>query len=97
MQYIKVAWNHSHADEPIMLYSECDENGWEVRKVEIYRDGRFGYASSTGESEGTRLDIEPLPSVAEIAKQAEFEPTEITKEEFEKAWFAAQTGPAPAA
>ena len=25
MTYIKVRWIHSHADEPILLYSELDE------------------------------------------------------------------------
>jgi hypothetical protein len=93
MRYIKVAWDHHHANEPIMLYSECDDRGWEIRKVEIFRDGRFGYASGSASAEGTRLGIEPIPTFEEIAKQAEFRPSEITPQEFEEVWSAAQTGP----
>lgn len=93
MQYIKVAWDHNHRNEPITLYSECDDVGWELRKVEIFRDGRFGYASKTESAEGTRLGIEPIPSLEDIAKRSEFRPREITKEEFDKVWSEAQTDP----
>jgi hypothetical protein len=91
MYYIKVAWHHHHTDEPIALYSECDDSGWEIRKIEIFRDGRFGYADKAQSTEGTRLGIEALPPIAAIAQQPEFCPSAITKQEFEEVWAAAQT------
>jgi hypothetical protein len=34
MSYLKVKWNRSFPDEPMLLYSELDRERWEVRKVE---------------------------------------------------------------
>lgn len=86
MNYICVNWKHSCPDEPVWLYSEMDPNRWETRKVEIFPDGKYGYASATGSSGGTRLDEVPIPPLAEIANDPQFEPAEITQEEFEKVW-----------
>ncbi len=44
MKYIKVKWLHSHPDEPVLLYSELDKDRWETRKVEVFADGRIGFA-----------------------------------------------------
>ena len=88
MKYIKVKWSHSIADEPIFLYSELDEGMWEIRKVEVFPDGRVGFASSTEAtpSTNTRLSIEPLPALDEIASDSQFQPVEISKDEFEAVW-----------
>lgn len=86
MQYIKVRWLHDDPDEPVLLYSELDEERWEVRKVEIYRDGRHELACDWLVTGTTRLGEVPVPPLEEIAADPEFEPTEITKEEFEEAW-----------
>ena len=83
MTYIKVKWIHSCTDDPVLLYSELDSERWEKRKVEVFQDGHCGYASAS-ESDGlTRLGEEPIPPVAEIASDSQFEPAEITKQEFE--------------
>jgi hypothetical protein len=86
MRYVKVAWRHGHPDEPILLYSEMDDARWEVRKVEIFRHGFPGYASREGCDRSTRLGAEPIPPLSKIAEDPEFDPIEITKEEFEKVW-----------
>lgn len=85
MKYLRVAWKHNYPDEPVMFYSEIDNERWEVRKVVEHRDGRLTYASET-EKFGTDLGENAVPELAEIAKEAEFEPIEITKEEFEAMW-----------
>lgn len=88
MNYIRVKWNHSFSDEPTVLYSELDAERWEVRKIEVFADGRRGYAGR-GESAGaTKLGEEPIPPLSEIAADPQFEPIEITKEEFEEVWNA---------
>lgn len=86
MKYIRVAWKHQNPDEPTMLYSELDARRWETRKVEVFRNGRIGYASAEGESGGTQLGLVPVPEISEIAKEPEFEPVEITREDFESIW-----------
>jgi hypothetical protein len=86
MQYMYVNWIHSEPDEPQELYSEIDDLGWEIRKIEIFRDGRVGCASLSHSSNSTGLSIEEIPSIEEIAMDAQFSPKEITKADFEKVW-----------
>src|SRR5262245_38184841 len=87
--YIKVEWIHAFVDEPVLLYSEVDAHGWEIRKVEVFADGRVGYASATerAQSTMTELSLEPLPPLDEIASDPQFRPIAITKKEFEEVWF----------
>jgi hypothetical protein len=91
MKYICVKWIHSIPSEPVLLYSELDSDGWEVRKVEVWADGTKGYASETESSGSTKLSEEPLPSLDEIASDPQFQPTEITNEEFEALWGSRQS------
>lgn len=86
MQYILVRWVHNNPDYPVLLFSELDDSRFETRKVEIFLDGSRGYASDSEEVGETRLGIEPVPPISEIARDAEFQPVEITQEEFEKVW-----------
>lgn len=86
MEYLKVLWKHSHADEPVWLYSEINNERWETRKVEVFRDGSTGYADGIEAKGGSKLSIEPLPSAAEIAEDPQFVPSVISKDEFEKVW-----------
>lgn len=86
MKYILVKWMHHFDNEPVLLYSELDDSRFETRKIEVFPDGKKGYASETEEFGSTRLGTEPVPSVSEIAKDPEFDPKEITQDEFEKVW-----------
>jgi hypothetical protein len=86
MRYIKVRWIHSLPDEPVLLYSELDDDRWEMRKVEVFADGRCSYASATKSVGSTDLSLEPIPPTASIARDPQFEPFEITKQEFEDIW-----------
>ena len=90
MKYILVKWMHQFVDEPVFLYSELDGSRFETRKVEIFPDGRKGYASKSEEFGTTRLGIDPVPPLREIAKDPQFEPRQITQEEFEKIWLERQ-------
>jgi hypothetical protein len=87
VDYLKVKWKHEHRDEPVLLFSELDDARWEVRKVDVFRDGSLGYASGSG-SRGNRtfIGLVQTPPFAEIASNPEFEPTAITKGEFEEIW-----------
>ncbi|MBY0568278.1 MAG: hypothetical protein K2P70_13265 [Hyphomonadaceae bacterium] len=89
MSYIRVAWRHSSIDEPILLYGELDDDRWEVRKVEVFRDGRMGYAASNSTFAGTGLRLAPVPPLLVIAQEPEFDAQEISSDEFELVWIEA--------
>ena len=91
MRYYRVRWIHEFMDEPLDLYSEVDEDGWEQRKVEIFRDGRMGYAEATAHSLSTELSEKVLPSLEEIAADPQFQPSEITQAAFEEVWQRARS------
>jgi hypothetical protein len=86
MTYLRVGWKHQNPDEPVTLYSELDADRWEVRKVEVFRNGRCGHASAEASSGGTELGRGPIPELHEIVKDPQFEPFEISRDEFEAVW-----------
>ncbi len=89
MNYIRVNWKHSFPSEPISIYIEVDDGGWERRKVEVFPDGTMGYASKSGTAGGTGLSDERTSSLSEIAADPQFEPATISSEEFDRVWKAA--------
>lgn len=88
MTYPLVRWMHTFEDEPSVLYSELDEHRMERRKIEIFPDGRWGYADDEEEVGGSRLGEAPTPSVEQINADPEFEADEIGRDEFERLWAA---------
>lgn len=91
---MRCIWHHNHLDEPVLLYCEMNEQRWEQRKVEVFRNGHMAYGSKTEVSLlCAGLGLEANPSLEYIAKDPQFEPQEITKEEFEKIWAQALAQP----
>ncbi len=88
MKYIRMLWKHEDPDEPVVIFNEIDADQWEHRKVEVWANGRKGYADNTEEAGGTRLGIEPWEDgeLEEMAIDPEFDVQYITKEEFEQVW-----------
>jgi len=86
MKYIRVKWKHSNPDEPVYLFSELSPNGVEMRKLECFRNGFCDFATTDASTGNAKLSTQPLPPLDKIAKDPEFEPVEITKEEFEDVW-----------
>jgi hypothetical protein len=86
--YIMVDHIHTYDDLPVRIYSELDEERYEVRKIEIFKDGSIGYAYDDVEVGPTGLGEVPVPPLDEIAQDPYeiFFPKEITKDEFEKIW-----------
>ncbi len=89
MRWQRVIWHHDLAEEPTVLYSEVDDDGFELRKVDEYRDGRLDLADEVMQTGTTQLADQLMPSIEEIAAQEEFEPREISRDEFEAAWLRA--------
>lgn len=86
MEYLKVRWIHDLLTEPVLLMSELDSDRYELRKVELYADGRMGFASTDRESGGTILGEKPVPPVADIASDPQFIVEEFDDVGFEQAW-----------
>jgi hypothetical protein len=87
MRYMYVKWAHKDPGAPVHLYSEIGDDSYERRKVEVYKDGRKGFADASEEVGGTALGVMPVPSLKEIAEQPGFEPKEISAEDFQKIWM----------
>jgi hypothetical protein len=86
MHYLRVQWLHSFPGDPVDIYSEVDDEGWETRKVEIFPDGSIGYASATDATRSTVLSEERVPAVETIAADPQFRPERIGKDQFERVW-----------
>ena len=92
MKYLKVCWIHDLSTEPIEMFSELDNNFWELRKVEVFADGTATYADSNKSTGTSRLAEVPLPPIEEIAMDPQFIPMSISREEFERVWANATNG-----
>jgi hypothetical protein len=84
--YLKVEWLHDFGEEPVEIYSEVGDDGYEIRKVEVFCDGRLEYADERHEAGATALSEVPVGTVAEIAAQDEFRPRVISEGDFEEMW-----------
>ena len=66
--------------------SELDADRDEVRKIEMWRDGRVGCASLHVEAGGTRPGKVPVPPLAVIDLDPEFQPEVISTTDFKDCW-----------
>lgn len=90
--YIKVHWIHDFEDEPIFLYSELDSKRNEIRKIEVYKNGKSGYACENKSVNGTFLSKTDIPLLEDINANGQFAAYEIDKEHFEWVWSKAVKG-----
>ncbi|WP_330232865.1 hypothetical protein OHA40_10520 [Nocardia sp. NBC_00508] len=89
MWYLRAQWHHDFADEPVEMFSEIGDDGFEVRKVEVYSDGRMDWADSRHGTGTTSLSQMPIPTVDEIDTQFEYSALEVDSREFESVWLRA--------
>ena len=86
MNYLRVRWVHQYPNEPVLLLSELDTERYEVRKIEVFADGRKGFASSNKSFGGTVLGERPIPPPDEIALDRQFVVESTDANDFEAAW-----------
>jgi hypothetical protein len=85
---LKVLWHAARDDEPSVMYSELDERRMQTRKIDIYADGRWGFADSSREQGGSALAEAPTPPLESLNADPEYEAEEITASDFEALWQA---------
>lgn len=86
MKYIRLKWNHTNPDEPVRIFSELDADDKEIRKIECFRNGFCDIATASGSSGTAALMTLPLPDLRVLARDPEFTPVEISKDQFEEVW-----------
>lgn len=91
MMYVHSKALDDPSTDPLDYYVEFDALRNEIRKVEIYPDGRFGYATQGKHTWGTELGLLPAPPFVEIQKIKGLESRLITAQEFETIWQQAIT------
>ncbi|QDU09075.1 DUF6881 domain-containing protein [Gimesia aquarii] len=87
MYFLQVKWLHKFQEEPVVIYAELDDELWEIRKIEEFPDGTFGYADKENHTESTELSTSQYPPLEQIASNPEFELQHIDQEEFERVWL----------
>jgi hypothetical protein len=92
MRYQRVVWHHDDPTEPVVLFAEIDDEGWERRKVDEFRDGRLAWADESREERdtGTGLSIMPVPDLSQINADDDFDGAEISATDFEAVWAKAR-------
>jgi hypothetical protein len=91
MRYEKTVWTHSKPNFPRVIYNEINEQGWELRKVEIFPDGTYGFAGTEIRKEPTGLSETPIEPLFIAPAKPPLDITSISKEEFEDIWLKATT------
>jgi len=94
-EYLKVRWLHQDPQYPILLFSEIGKDRYELRKVEVYADGRLEFAAEEWCTGDTALGDLPVPPAAEIAADPQFIVESTSPTEFEAMWARAER-PSPA-
>jgi hypothetical protein len=81
MLYYKTIWNHTNDYDPIVMYSSIDEERYEMKRLDIFRDGHVAYFDTRTPME---LSEDPYPSdFDEINATDEFDVSEISSIDFE--------------
>lgn len=92
MTYVHSKSRQNRPQRPTEYFVEFDALRNEIRKVEIYQDGRFGYATQGKNTPGTELGLLPAPPFSEILKIPDLESWQITAAEFDAIWKKALQG-----
>jgi len=96
MRWVQVVWLEAGlTDEPVIIYSELAEDGYEQRRVEVYVNGRELWANESGGTVPGGLAEKPVGELEEIraasTEEAVFVALSITEGEFEHRWVEARS------
>ena len=91
MVYLKLYWIHKKNNLPYIIYSELDEDRFEVRKVYIYKDSKMLYVSKIEVSSSSIfLSDQVIPQIDIIERSGNidniFKASIIKQSQFEDVW-----------
>lgn len=87
LKYILLEWSHDLDDEPYKIYSEIDDQRYEVRKIELYKNGTaYRCDEKMIDPQIELADVVFPEDLDEISQDRQFFARYISKEEFEKMW-----------
>jgi hypothetical protein len=84
MKYLAVEWKTTDPTNPVEMFYEVGDDGWETRKVEAYQDGKLDMADGNHKTGDTWLSPEKMIEIDEINEDSQFAAREITKSEFDE-------------
>lgn len=87
LKYIMLKWIHDLKNEPCIIYSEIDDQQYEVRKIEVYKNGTVSkYAEKEADLQMELGDVAFPQNLDVINQDKQFYAQYISKEEFESIW-----------
>ena len=86
MRYLHILWSHAFASEPDETLVELDEDGCEVRVLELCRGQVLGFASREEASPPTELIQVPWSQRDQVGSHPDYEVRAIDGAQFETAW-----------
>ncbi|WP_251074888.1 hypothetical protein [Streptomyces sp. ISL-12] len=79
-------WHHEFNDEATTFFSEIGDDGYEMRKIQKYRDGRLLKADRNHETSHIGLSEVPVGELDDVNAQIEFTALHIAPKHFEALW-----------
>jgi hypothetical protein len=89
LKYIKIFWNQEEDEYPIEIYAKLDNDNYEVKRVEFFKNGKVAYADENIEN-GTYLSPAQYTDLNEFNVPNGMDDvfaTEISEDEFNEAWL----------
>ena len=86
--YFRAEWKIPDEEGPKITWIELDNEFYDVRKIEKFKNGDVFIANKDigNEETNTCLSEKPYPSIAEMSSD-NIEVNQISKDEFDEIWF----------
>jgi hypothetical protein len=85
MRYSKLVWRNHGPEFPDLIYSQIDDDGYEVRKVEVFPDGHYGCSDGIEQRGRTELSDRPMPEHLDPATR-DLTLLALDSQEFDRQW-----------
>lgn len=94
-RYLKIDWKNGAPADPATYFCEIDDEGWELRRVEIFQNGKMAYADRQLAVGCEGLGLAQVPSLSKIRQDPEIEAWEISENDFDFMWEKAKITNSP--
>jgi hypothetical protein len=84
--YVHVIWHAPAQGQPIGYYDEIDSDRWSIRCIREFSDGSFNTFSKATYNWRDVMPEAPIPHLAEINEDPQFQARNIPRRAFESLW-----------